>query len=183
MDMLNTRVIDFEHIKNAVRDAFEGMTSKSGTPMVGHSLTVGDSLRNYDAITRAAGYMHDMYEDTGHSLDEIMDICHFAGFNEDDAREVAVLVYAVSYQPDEYLFPKWERKRRAVSRWSESHDIRIALIKIADVNANNSTADDVSMKFATDYREWALPFREFLITKWMLRKKCMPEGVDFAKLP
>jgi (p)ppGpp synthase/HD superfamily hydrolase len=160
--------MDWEAVENRVRDIFGNRVSKSGTPMVNHSLDVGRRLRadGRDTVTVFGGYFHDAWEDTQAELPGLLEL--FMEFLPPlDAVEVVTLVAKCSYQPDEYRLPKPERKKAAIARWIDDEDIRISHIKIADVDSNDTTADSVPIEgFAENYRSWAYPLRETLREKW-----------------
>lgn len=162
--------MDWEAVENRVRDIFGSRTSKSGTPMVNHSLDVGRRLRNagHDRVTVFGGYFHDAWEDTQAELPGLLEL--FLEFLPPlEAVQVVTLVAKCSYQPEEYRLPKPECKKAAILRWVGDTEIRVAYIKIADVDSNDTTADSVPTEgFADNYRAWAYPFRQALREKWSI---------------
>ncbi len=153
-----------------LRHAFGNRKRKTGAPLVDHSLRVGRRLKRegQDPLTVFAGYCHDVLEDLPVELATLEALATRTLGSSQSGRVAARLVQQVSYTDGEYELPKVDRKAAAAKRWLASEDRRVALIKIADVDDNDSDADQVSDQFAKDYRSWALPLRDGLKSKWDL---------------
>lgn len=162
--------IDWEAVEERLTRHFHGRKGKNGADMVLHSIAVGRLLRERgcDDLTIFTGYYHDVWEDTDCSLPDILAEALEFGLPPLIATQAVHLVATASYQPEEYLLEKPERKKAACARWLTCDHITIAYVKIADVECNDATADSVGEDFARGYRAWAYPLRVALISRWKL---------------
>ncbi len=126
----------FEEAYKFASAAHEGQKRKSGEPYVSHALAVADYLGNHlhmDIRTLIAGLLHDVPEETSHTLPEI---------ENKFGKEVARLVSGITKlgkiklrnQKDENYI---ETLRKMFLAMAE--DIRVVLIKLADRRHNMFT--------------------------------------------
>lgn len=132
------RVYDFS------AEAHKGQKRKSGEDFITHSVEVVKillDLRLYDSVSICAALVHDVIEDTNHTLDEIK-----SAFGE----EIAAIVDGLTKinRMDGYAAPRSiqdeqiENYRKLIL--SMARDIRVILIKFADRLHNMRTLDALS---------------------------------------
>ncbi|HEV2356671.1 MAG TPA: bifunctional (p)ppGpp synthetase/guanosine-3',5'-bis(diphosphate) 3'-pyrophosphohydrolase [bacterium] len=118
------------------RDAHAGQTRASGEPYVSHSVAVASILvgLRLDAATIAAALLHDVPEDTPHSLDEV---------REAFGPEIASLVDGVTKLGRIEWKSREERQAENLRKMflAMASDIRIILIKLADRVHNMRTLE------------------------------------------
>jgi GTP pyrophosphokinase len=116
--------------------AHEGQTRASGEPYVHHSVAVADVLvgLRLDAATIAAALLHDVPEDTSHTLEEI---------REKFGPEIAGLVDGVTKLGRIEWKSREERQAENLRKMflAMASDIRIILIKLADRVHNMRTIE------------------------------------------
>ncbi len=109
------------------KKAHEGQKRMSGEPYIVHSVEVAGILKELkmDAVTVAAGFLHDVIEDTNYTID---DIKKFAG------EKVAFLVEGVSHVTAKVFRSKGQVFGDALKKMflAMSKDIRVIIIKLAD---------------------------------------------------
>ena len=119
--------IKFEAKKFAIK-AHDGQRRKSDKekPMIIHPINVANILEqyNFDDFVIAAGYLHDVVEDTKYELSDIKEI-----FGED----IASLVEGAS-EPDKSL--SWEERKQHTINTLETLDIRHKAVVCADKISN-----------------------------------------------
>ena len=145
-----------EKAKNFAIKAHKGQVRKSEIekPMIIHPINVGLILENYgfDDNLVAAGYLHDVVEDTKYTLDDIKD-----NFNDD----ITSLVKGVT-EPDKTL--SWEeRKTYAINEISKL-DFRNKVLKVAD-KINNLEDINRLMNLNKDF-DFSLFNRGYDKQKW-----------------
>ena len=117
-------------------DAHRGQVRKSETdkPMIMHPISVGMLLEeySYDEAVVAAGYLHDVVEDTKYTIEDIK-----TEFGED----VANLVIGAS-EPDKSL--SWEERKKYTIEETKKLPLRNKLVICAD-KINN--AEDITLTF------------------------------------
>jgi GTP pyrophosphokinase len=109
------------------RKAHEGQKRMSGEPYVTHSLEVAKILKEMqmDAVTIAAGFLHDVIEDTAYTVD---DIKKTAGEN------TAFLVEGVSHVTAKVFKTRGQIFSESLKKmfFAMAKDIRVIIIKLAD---------------------------------------------------
>ncbi len=117
-------------------EAHAGQTRASGEPYVNHSVAVADVLvgLRLDAATIAAALLHDVPEDTSHTIDEVRD--KFGA-------EIAGLVDGVTKLGRIEWKSREERQAENLRKMflAMASDIRIILIKLADRVHNMRTIE------------------------------------------
>lgn len=106
-------------------DAHRGQTDKNGVPYIEHALAVAAGLRDFPLEVQVAGVLHDVVEDTGWSLEDLL----VAGVTKVSLR----LIDAVTKVPGS---SKEEQIHRVITVGGYS----ACLVKISD-NAHNSLPD------------------------------------------
>lgn len=154
--------MDIRMVEAFVEKAFEGKFRKNGAPMAQHSLAVGRLVAAHplaDEVAILGGYFHDLTEDTNKTQDEILYFSDMILSDSRRAEAVVILVNDASYQDDEYLLPKADRKVAACRRWEAlaQTDLRLALVKSCDVHDNRVSSASVSPEFEAEYCGWAVP--------------------------
>ena len=108
--------------------AHKGQVRKSepDKPMIFHPINVGNILKEYgfDSNVIAAGYLHDVVEDTKHTFDDIKN-----EFGED----IESLVYGAS-EPDKSL--SWDERKKHTIEYIKNLDIRHKAVVCADKISN-----------------------------------------------
>ncbi len=130
---------DLDLIRRAflfAQEAHAGQTRASGEPYVSHSVAVATVLAGLrlDAPTIAAALLHDVPEDTSHTIDEI---------REKFGTEIAGLVDGVTKLGRIQLKSREERQAENLRKMflAMASDIRIILIKLADRVHNMRTIE------------------------------------------
>ena len=162
-----SRRFDWHAVEAWLVEGFAGRRRRSGEATAYHSIRVGRALRDQHAspATVLAGYLHDAGEDLALEPARLAAVARsLLGLGE-IAAQAARLVAVVSYSAAEYGLPRTERKRAAAARWLADDDLRVALIKLADIDDNDADADIAGAEFAVAYRDWALPLRAGLAAK------------------
>lgn len=163
---------DWDFLEAKIESIFRGLVRKNGEEMFHHSVEVGRILRREkiaDDIAIFGGYCHDVLEDTEITKEGLYDLAR-ATFDPlptclPDAVRCTTLVSEVSYSEFEETLEKKLRKQTASKRWAEHKDIRVILIKKADIESNKKTANSVSAEFNAEYLEWAQPLYEKLVER------------------
>ncbi len=125
---LDQKSIDL--IQKAFNMALKGHLNqkrKSGEPYITHCIEVAQILKEMgmDVRTIAAGFLHDIIEDTNFSLEDI---------KKEIDEEVAFLVEGVSYVTAKIFKTKGEKFSESLRKMflAMSRDIRVVIIKLAD---------------------------------------------------
>ncbi|MDW7674512.1 MAG: bifunctional (p)ppGpp synthetase/guanosine-3',5'-bis(diphosphate) 3'-pyrophosphohydrolase [Bacillota bacterium] len=143
MNATNPRLLKTKVITEALDFAYkahEGQIRCSGEPFIIHPMAVGTILAELglDAITVAAGILHDVVEDTDISMDDIK-----ANFGE----EIALLVDGVTKLSRIEYKSKEEQQVENLRKMflAMAKDIRVILIKLADRLHNMRTLTHMSV--------------------------------------
>lgn len=176
--MFRERRVDVEFVTRAyhfAERAHRGQMRSSGAPYVHHGVEVARILANLhlDAMTIAAGLLHDVLEDTGVTQEEVS-----AAFGE----EVVALVDGVT-EITELTFQSREVRRAETFRkmlLSMVKDLRVILIKFADRLHNMRTLEflppDKQRRIALETREVYAPLAHRLGAariQWELEDLCL----------
>ena len=125
------------HAYSFAEKAHEGQKRYSGEPYFNHVAFVGANLAqiNVDAITIAAGLLHDTIEDTGVTPETM---------TKEFGKEVLTLVEGVT-KLKQLKYRGVERHVESLRKFfiAMSHDIRVLLIKLADRLHNIQTLEHV----------------------------------------
>lgn len=114
--------------------AHEGQTDKAGEPYIGHPERVARRLAGNPPEVVAAGWLHDVVEDTDAAIGDIFDVFGF---------RVAVTVDAVTHR-------EGETRRQYLDRVRANPDAR--LVKMADILDNADPARLRQLDEATQAR-------------------------------
>lgn len=152
----------------------EGQTRKSGEPYIAHPIAVAGLLRDLggNGAMIAAGFLHDVVEDTDVTLEEI---------EERFGAEVRQLVEGVTKLTKFTFSSKTERQAENFRRMflSMAEDIRVIVVKLADRLHNMRTLEhlreDKQERIALETREIFAPLANRLGIwrfKWELEDLC-----------
>ncbi|WP_204102755.1 MULTISPECIES: bifunctional (p)ppGpp synthetase/guanosine-3',5'-bis(diphosphate) 3'-pyrophosphohydrolase [Spirulina sp. CCY15215] len=186
-DWLNECLISYAHPQDSDRDialicrAFnfaytlhEGQYRKSGEPYIAHPVAVAGLLRDLggDSVTIAAGFLHDVVEDTDVTPEEIE-----AQFGP----QVRQLVEGVTKLSSFNFSSKTERQAENFRRMflAMAEDIRVIVVKLADRLHNMRTLEhlkpDKQQRIAQETRDIFAPLANRLGIgrfKWELEDLC-----------
>lgn len=188
-DWLNECLIAYSHPQNSDRDrdialicrAFnfaytlhEGQYRKSGEPYIAHPVAVAGLLRDLggDSVTIAAGFLHDVVEDTDVTPEEIE-----AQFGP----QVRQLVEGVTKLSSFNFSSKTERQAENFRRMflAMAEDIRVIVVKLADRLHNMRTLEylkpEKQQRIAQETRDIFAPLANRLGIgrfKWELEDLC-----------
>lgn len=166
----------------------EGQYRKSGEPYIAHPIAVAGYLRDLggDKAMIAAGFLHDVVEDTEVTPEEI---------EERFGAEVRQLVEAVTKLSKFNFSSKTERQAENFRRMflAMAKDIRVIVVKLADRLHNMQTLEHLSpqqqQRIAQETREIFAPLANRLGIgrfKWELEDLCFkylePEGYQEVQL-
>jgi guanosine-3',5'-bis(diphosphate) 3'-pyrophosphohydrolase len=137
---------DIDFLEKAYRfacEAHKDQLRKSGTPYIEHCLETAKTLADLrmDAVTVAAGLLHDVVEDTGVGIDEVREV-----FGD----QVAQLVDGVTKISELKLNSREEVQAENFRKmiFSMSKDLRVILIKFADRLNNMRTLEYLPIRKA-----------------------------------
>lgn len=120
--------------------AHKGQKRKSGEPFINHPLTTAGRLLDFhlDTETIAAALLHDVPEDTAHTLEEI---------RKEFGDEIAELVEGVT-KLDKIKYKGLERSAESLRKMflAIGEDIRIVLLKLTDRLHNIETLKHLSLE-------------------------------------
>ena len=118
------------------QEAHEGQTRYSGEPYITHPLAVAEILTGVEADDKTiiAGLLHDVVEDTEHSIDQIEELF---------GKDVAVLTEGVTKLGKVKGRTKSEQKMENIRKmiFAMATDIRVIIVKLADRLHNMRTID------------------------------------------
>ena len=171
---------------NFAYELHEGQTRKSGEPYIAHPVAVATLLRSLggDSVTIAAGFLHDVVEDTEVTPEEIEEL-----FGE----EVRLLVEGVTKLSKFNFSSTTERQAENFRRMflAMATDIRVIIVKLADRLHNMRTLDHLKpekqRRISRETREIFAPLANRLGIgrfKWELEDLCFKylEPKDYEKI-
>ena len=171
---------------NFAYEFHEGQTRKSGEPYIAHPVAVATLLRSLggDSVTIAAGFLHDVVEDTEVTPEEIEEL-----FGE----EVRLLVEGVTKLSKFNFSSTTERQAENFRRMflAMATDIRVIIVKLADRLHNMRTLDHLKpekqRRISRETREIFAPLANRLGIgrfKWELEDLCFKylEPKDYEKI-
>ena len=179
--LLNQQADSGDHDKQLVCDAFnfayelhEGQYRKSGEPYIAHPVAVASLLRDLggDSVTIAAGFLHDIVEDTEVTPEEI---------EERFGQDVRLLVEGVTKLSKFNFSSTKERQAENFRRMflAMANDIRVIVVKLADRLHNMRTLQHLKpekqRRIALETREIFAPLANRLGIgrfKWELENLC-----------
>ncbi|MEN9871239.1 MAG: hypothetical protein RLZZ171_2231 [Cyanobacteriota bacterium] len=165
----------------------EGQTRKSGEPYIAHPIAVASLLRSLggDSVTIAAGFLHDVVEDTDVTSEEI---------EERFGVQVRLLVEGVTKLSKFNFSSTTERQAENFRRMflAMATDIRVIVVKLADRLHNMRTLEHLKpekqKRISQETREIFAPLANRLGIgrfKWELEDLCFkylePEAYDEIK--
>jgi (p)ppGpp synthase/HD superfamily hydrolase len=152
--------------------AMAGLERKSSGPLAAHSIRMGRAARaaGKDDVTVFGCYGHDVLEDTSITPAELLAeaLAIFPERHEPEARAAVKLCAECCYTEEEYKMERKRRKAVASARWIASADPRVWDVKLFDIQDNRD--DVVSADFTREYRSWADPLHDGLITNVARRR-------------
>ncbi len=127
------------------KEAHEGTKRKSGMPYIEHPLSVAKTIDKweFDNATTAAALLHDVVEDTEHTVDDV---------EEEFGEEISFLVDGVTklkrikYDPDKESSDKKQSENMRKLIVATSQDLRVIFIKLADRLHNIKTLESLDKK-------------------------------------
>lgn len=180
-DLLICRAFNFAY------QLHEGQTRKSGEPYIAHPIAVATLLRSLggDSVTIAAGFLHDVVEDTDVTPEEI---------EERFGVQVRLLVEGVTKLSKFNFSSTTERQAENFRRMflAMATDIRVIVVKLADRLHNMRTLEHLKpekqRRISQETREIFAPLANRLGIgrfKWELEDLCFkylePEAYDEIK--
>lgn len=180
-DLLICRAFNFAY------QLHEGQTRKSGEPYIAHPIAVATLLRSLggDSVTIAAGFLHDVVEDTDVTPEEI---------EERFGVQVRLLVEGVTKLSKFNFSSTTERQAENFRRMflAMATDIRVIVVKLADRLHNMRTLEHLKpekqKRISQETREIFAPLANRLGIgrfKWELEDLCFkylePEAYDEIK--
>ena len=164
----------------------EGQTRKSGEPYIAHPIAVATLLRSLggDSVTIAAGFLHDVVEDTEVTPEEIEELFGV---------QVRLLVEGVTKLSKFNFSSTTERQAENFRRMflAMATDIRVIVVKLADRLHNMRTLDHLKpekqIRISQETREIFAPLANRLGIgrfKWELEDLCFKylEPEDYEKI-